>query len=365
MVARSTLYSSPGGDTTQIEMTAKYLRDLGITADVVLADKKIDYKKYDLIHFFNIIRPDDILCHMKRDKPFVVSTVFVEYSEFDKIARSGLSGLLFKILTPSQIEYFKCIARFLLKRDKIKSNYFLFRGQMKSISYIAERAKLLLPNSHNEYKRLESHLHKNFPYRKVVNAIDPNIFNDSVIEDKNFKDHILMVARIEGLKNQLNVIKALGGTKYQLTIIGKPALNQIAYYNECRALASEYSNIHFVTEHIEHKKLVSIYKASKVHVLASWFETTGLVSLEAAMMGCNIVVTRKGDTEEYFKDMAYYCEPDDIDSIRDAVIKAYNEPVNPGLKSFIKKNYTWNNAAQQTLEAYYSVLYDRNLKLAS
>ncbi len=366
MVARSTLYSCPGGDTTQIEMTAKYLRRFGVIADIVLANQKIDYVKYDLIHFFNIIRPDDILCHIKKDMPFVVSTVFVEFSEFDKVARGGLSGRFFKILNPAQIEYFKCIARFLLKRDKIKSNYFLFKGQMKSISYIAERAKLLLPNSHNEYKRLENQLNKHFPYKKIVNAIDPNIFNEAVVEDKNFKDHILIVGRIEGLKNQLNVIKALAGTQYQLTIIGKPALNQMSYYHECRNLASKYSNIHFITEHIDHKKLVTIYKAAKVHVLASWFETTGLVSLEAAMMDCNIVVTRKGDTEEYFADMAYYCEPDNIDSIKHEIIKAYHDPVNPRLKSFIKNNYTWDNAAKQTLEAYYTVLYDENrLPLAS
>ena len=128
----------------------------------------------------------------------------------------------------------------------------------------------------------------------------------------------------------------------------------------------KYSNIHFLTEHIDHKKLVTIYKAAKVHVLASWFETTGLVSLEAAMMDCNIVVTRKGDTEEYFADMAYYCEPDNIDSIKHEIIKAYHDPVNPRLKSFIKNNYTWDNAAKQTLEAYYTVLYDENrLPLAS
>jgi glycosyltransferase involved in cell wall biosynthesis len=356
MIARSTLYSSRGGDTTQIEMTAKYLRKLGVIADVVFADEKIDYEKYDLIHFFNIIRPDDILCHIKRNKPFVVSTVFVDFSEFEKSARSGISGLLFKILTPSQIEYLKCIARFLVKGNKIKSRYFLFNGQLKSVLYVAKNAKLLLPNSHNEYNRLENQLQKKFPYKKIVNAIDPQVFNDSVVGNKNYEDHILMVGRIEGIKNQLNVIKALIGTKYQLTIIGKPALNQMSYYWKCYNLASKYSNIHFIDEHVEHEKLVAIYKAAKVHVLASWFETTGLVSLEAAMMDCNIVITRKGDTEEYFKDMVYYCKPDDIESIREAIIKAYDAPVNPILKSFVKENYTWDNTALQTLDAYYSVL---------
>lgn len=356
MIARSTLYSNPGGDTTQIEMTAKYLRSLGVKADVVLADKKVTYEQYDLIHFFNIIRPDDILCHLKEDKPFVISTIFVEFTEFDNAARRGFGGFICKLMGPWESEYLKSIGRFLFKGDKIKSGYFLFRGQYRSVSYVAEKARLLLPNSHSEYKRLEKKLKKSFPYKKIVNAIDPDVFHDAVTENKAYKDHILIVGRIEGGKNQLNVIKALKGTQYQLTMIGRPAINQMSYYHECHKLASGCSNIHFVEEYVDHEKLVSIYKAAKVHVLASWFETTGLVSLEAAMMDCNIVITRKGDTEEYFKHLAFYCEPDDVDSIKEAIIKAYHSPFNYQLKSLIKENYTWDNAARQTFEAYQSVI---------
>lgn len=352
MIGRSTLYFSPGGDTTQIEMTAKYLKELGVTVDIALSDKKIIYDKYDLIHFFNIIRPDDIICHIKTNKPFVVSTIFVEFSEFDKMARRGFAGLIFKILTPWQIEYFKAIARYLVKGDKIKSRYFFFHGQFNSILYIAKNARLLLPNSQSEYKRLEKLLRKSFPYKKIVNAVSTDVFSDSVIENEEYKNHIIIVGRIEGGKNQLNVIKALAGSNYQLTIIGKPAVNQMSYYHECQKVASGYSNIHFIEEHLEHEKLASIYKAAKVHVLASWFETTGLVSLEAAIMGCNIVITKKGDQEEYFKDMAYYCEPDDVASIKKAILMAFNENVNDKLKSYILENYTWEKAAFQTLESY-------------
>jgi len=99
-----------------------------------------------------------------------------------------------------------------------------------------------------------------------------------------------------------------------------------------------------------------LYKAAKVHVLPSWFETTGLSSLEAGAMGCNIVVTRKGDTEEYFKDMAYYCEPDDVESIRNAVLQAYTNPVNPYLQDYIFSHYTWKDTAEQTLQAYQLIL---------
>lgn len=356
MIGRNTLYSSPGGDTTQIEMTAKYLNRLGVLADISLAGSKINYDLYDLIHFFNIIRPDDILCHLETRKPFVLSTIFVEFSEFEKMARRGLTGFIFKILTAWQIEYVKSVARYLVKGDKIKSAYFLFHGQFKSMKYAAKKASLLLPNSHSEYRRVENSLRTKFPYKKIVNAIDANIFNEEAGTNEDFKDHVLMIGRIEGRKNQLNVIKALVGLPYQLTIIGKPALNQMSYYRECQQTASSHANIHFIEEHLEQNKLAGIYKAAKVHVLASWFETTGLSSLEAAAMGCNIVITKKGDTEEYFGEMAFYCEPDDVQSIRNAVLKAFETPRNCRLKSFVLQNYTWEKTALQTLDAYKTVL---------
>jgi glycosyltransferase involved in cell wall biosynthesis len=355
MISRSTLYNSPGGDTIQIHMTAKHLRELGVEVDILTSENNVDYEKYDLIHFFNIIRPDDIVHHLQKNRPYVISTIFVDYSEFDKTARSGISGLIFKLLNPYHIEYIKCIARFILRRDTLKSSYFLLNGQFRSILHIARNAKLLLPNSHSEYRRFQKAF-GDFPYKKVVNAVNPDIFNDSVIPDEAFRDHVIVVGRIEGIKNQLNVIKAMMNTEFQLTIIGKSSLNQKTYYQACRKLAEGYANIHFLEEQVDHRRLASIYKAAKVHVLASWFETTGLVSLEAGLMGCNVVVTRKGDTEEYFENMAFYCEPDNVDSIRDAIHKAYHTSPKENLKSFIRTNYTWDQTAQQTFEAYQAAL---------
>ncbi|WP_266204896.1 glycosyltransferase family 4 protein [Pontibacter kalidii] len=361
MIARSTLYKSPGGDTTQIEMTAKYLRLLGVEVAIALADETIDYTKYRLIHFFNLIRPDDILPHLSSGLPFVISTIFVDYSEFDKQARKGLSGLLFRLLSKGQIEYLKAVARYFVKGDKIKSLYFLLHGQNKSIEYILRRSELLLPNSHSEYRRLSNCTTLRPPYLKVVNAIDHQVFSASVKRNLAYDNHVLCVGRIEGLKNQLNLIKALLDTAIPLVIIGKPALNQQAYYNECRRLGATASNIQFI-EHIDHTKLASIYKAAKVHALPSWFETTGLSSLEAAAMGCNVVITEKGDTKEYFGNMAFYCEPDDVGSIKRAVIRALEAPRNSQLQAHVLQHYTWEKTARQTLRAYEHVLNSANIR---
>ena len=81
IIARSTLHTVPGGDTVQAVQTARHLKDLGVTVDVKLSNEAIDYSQYDLLHFFNIIRPADILYHSKKSgKPYVVSTISVSYT---------------------------------------------------------------------------------------------------------------------------------------------------------------------------------------------------------------------------------------------------------------------------------------------
>jgi len=356
MIARPNLYSSPGGDTTQIDMTAKHLRLLDIDVTIGLADSINDYESFDLIHFFNIIRPDDILPFtQKSNKPYVISTIYVDYLEYEKNNRKGVLGFLFKTLTGGQIEYAKAIARWLINGDKIKSRYYLIHGHKASIKKVLSKSNLLLPNSHNEYRRLTEYVKRQFNYKKVVNSIDATIFSNDVDRDERYNGHVLCVGRIEGRKNQLNLIKAMLGTNLNLTIIGKPSPNHLGYYEQCRSLAASSNNIHFI-EHINHQELVKIYKAAKVHVLPSWFETTGLSSLEAGVMSCNIVVTKKGDTEEYFDDMAYYCDPDKIESIRTQVLAAHADDLNPKLKNYILENYTWSQTAAQTLDGYKEVL---------
>jgi len=356
MIARETLYTSPGGDTVQIVSTAKYLRLLGLTVDIKLTTESIDYKEYQLIHFFNVIRPDDILCHIeKTNLPFVVSTIFVDYSEYEKKNRKGLLKLLAKVFNGDQIEYLKTVARLIKNGNRVNSFRYLISGHSASVKYVAKKAKFLLPNSVSEYRRFVKKYKFAIPYFKVTNAIDVNIFKANITPLESFRDHVICVGRIEGRKNQLNLIKALKDTNLRLTIIGKPSPNHISYFRECKKIVDSCSNMQII-EHIEQKELPAIYAAAKVHVLPSWFETTGLSTLEAAAMGCNIVVTRKGDTEEYFSDFAYYCDPENIKSIKETVIEAYNAPKNPNIKTHIFQNFNWEIAAKETLLAYKAAL---------
>jgi glycosyltransferase involved in cell wall biosynthesis len=348
IIARSTLYSVPGGDTVQAVETSRHLNELGLSVTVKLTNEPIVYEAYDLLHFFNLIRPADILFHLRKAAtPFVVSTILVDYSEYDRHHRKG-AGMLLSYFSASGIEYVKTIARWLTGKDHLCSYQYLWKGQWRSMISVIKQAKLLLPNSASEFKRLK----KNYPfasaYSVIPNGINHHLFKPDGTAIRNNR-LVICVARIEGIKNQLNLIRALNDTEFNLLLIGAYSPNQAGYYRACRSAAA--ANVTFIG-HLPQINLLAYYQQAKVHILPSWFETTGLSSLEAAAMGCNIVITDKGDTREYFGDDAFYCNPGDPADILKAVKQASLAPVDKKLSEKIFNNYTWKQAAEETYKAY-------------
>lgn len=353
MIARTTVYSVRGGDTTQIIETARQLKKLGILIEIKLANEIIAYDNFDLIHFFNITRPADILFHVRKSgKPFVVSTILINYSEYDKQHRTGIAGALLRFLSTDGAEYLKTISRWIIGRDKLVSFSFIWKGQQRVIIEILKRASLVLPNSLSEYERLKQQYDCTPRYIVVPNGIDPDLFtfDPTIKKDPNL---VLCVARIEGIKNQLNLIKALNSTNYKLLLIGTFAPNQGGYFQSCKEKAA--ANIQFIGQ-LSQKELIQYYQMAKVHVLPSWFESTGLSSLEAAAMGCNIVITEKGDAKEYFGNDAFYCDSGIPESIYKAVELAASVRTNTSLQNKVLSQFTWQQAAIKTIAAYKEVL---------
>ncbi|HSU27764.1 MAG TPA: hypothetical protein VLJ68_05240, partial [Chitinophagaceae bacterium] len=77
---------------------------------------------------------------------------------------------------------------------------------------------------------------------------------------------------------------------------------------------------------------------------------------EAAASFCNIVITDKGYTRDYFGEDAFYCDPGDPGSIYKAVENAAQSPLPEKLSEKIITRYTWEEAASVTLHAYKKVL---------
>ncbi len=350
MLARSNLFTDPGGDTVQVQCTAHELRQLGCTVDINPIPAR--YDRYGIVHFFNLITPQVILRHIpKLHCPFVVSPIYVRYGEYEGLHRGGALGLLNRTLPPDGIEYVKTVGKWVLRKGPPGNIHYLLRGHWRSMRLIMEKAACLLPNSTSEYRRLQADFGIEKPYVVVPNGVDAGRFKPPTVRERA---GVLCVGRIEGRKNILNLIRAINPTGLPLYLIGAPAVNQPRYKAACRREAGR--NVHFLGP-LPQEELVAHYARARVHALPSWFETTGLVSLEAAICGCNLVVGDRGDVRDYFQNDAWYCEPGDPVSIQAAIEKAYQAPPgNRRLVARIKTEYTWQRAAAHTMAAYEQAL---------
>jgi len=218
---------------------------------------------------------------------------------------------------------------------------------------------LLLPNSNAEARQLME-LFDVAPDRIhiVPNGADPR-FAQGMPEPfgclTGGTGFVLCAGRIEPRKNQLQLIRSLRGAGVQLVILGDVVPGHESYLADCAREAD--SHVQFIPR-LDHGDtlLADAYAACGCLALTSWFETPGLVALEAAMQGTPLVLPAGGCAEEYFGPMATYVNPNDLPGIRRAVLEAVNCPRSSELAQIVQTCYSWNAAAAATREAYERIL---------
>lgn len=358
--SRTTLYSTPGGDTIILHKTAEALRLLGCDVTISLDfDHPLD--GYDIVHLFNLTRPQETYYQARRATklgiPVILSPIYVDYTEADRAARGPLQRLMFRSISRSKAEFLKMLARSFSNGELNRGTAaILVKGFRAAQRDLIEMSSVLLPNSDSETARIRQDFPEAVEVRNVVVpiAVDPTLFNPNFpAPAPEFIDCILSVGRIERRKCQLELVRALKGTGLRLVLVGKPGPNQMAYFAQIKR---EMDSTVTIIDHVDQPCLRQYYAACKVHALVSWMETAGMSSLEAAAMGANIVITDKGDTRDYFGDLAYYCSPDSEASIREAVLRAHSAPRSTLLQERVLNNYTWTHAAQGTFAVYCDVM---------
>jgi len=128
-----------------------------------------------------------------------------------------------------------------------------------------------------------------------------------------------------------------------------------------RDLCSKISgNRLLVIDHLSQAELASAYAASGVHVLPSWMETCGLVSLEAALSGTPLVGSTFGHELEYLEGDAWYADPGDPASIQRAVVAALQAGRHcrqtQRMKRKVLERFNWEQTVDATERLYQRVL---------
>ena len=105
---------------------------------------------------------------------------------------------------------------------------------------------------------------------------------------------------------------------------------------------------------VKDEELTSLYNRAKVFALPSLNEGVGLVALEAAVCGCNIVITNLGGPKEYYEDgSAEFVNPYDIDDIGKAVLRALdNNNTQPQLRETLIKKYNVSACVDHLIDLY-------------
>ena len=345
---RESYLSNRGGDTYQFLKTKEYLEKYkDVEIEIVHSVSELEKLEVDLVHVFNIQTCEFtnaiIEAAKKRNLKVVMSTIFWT-------REATYVNVCSKITTNFKLVY---KLNGLSKVVAYMRHWETYKPYKKSLL----GCDMILPNSDTEGMLLVKEHKVKVEQIVVPNCIDIKLKSDSVVENlpENF---VLEVARIEPTKNQLGVVMALMNHKeIPLYFIGKQNDCHRKYIQKVKELGEKRGNTYFIEE-MPQEELVAYYKAAKVHVLPSFRESPGLVSLEALFYKTNIVVSNERfcPTKYYkFDEYAYICNPYSIDSIKDAIVQAYqNEIIEVEDEYFSFINY--KNAAKLTREAYMKVL---------
>lgn len=139
-------------------------------------------------------------------------------------------------------------------------------------------------------------------------------------------------------KNVIRLIQAANKYHFKLVLAGNPGTQE-----DLDLLKKEIGNnpnieiLGFISE----EKKIELYSKAKVFALPSICEGVGIVAVDAAYCGCNIVITNDGGPKEYYNKLAIEVSPYSIDEIGQACnIFLEGKTFQPTLSEHIKNNYS-------------------------
>ncbi|MBX7131571.1 MAG: glycosyltransferase family 4 protein [Fimbriimonadaceae bacterium] len=348
IVNREDAYTAMGGDTVQMDQTARHLRELGVEVEIGIgAQPEERFREFDLVHLFNLQTFDFTASQLRAAKDagrkVAVSTIWWDFAVEEVLDRSPKWRLARKVFGTR-------IARAWAQR-RIERQAYDQRAVHRSILTDSD---MLLPNSDSEAVGLRALASFTTPIHVVPNGIDPHPEVDregaqAVLEAHGLKPDafILIAARVEPVKNQLAYIRAIAPSGLTVACAGAP---RPGYAEECAAAGA------ILLGQQPSPVLHGLYALCRLHALPSLRETPGLASLEAALAGAPIVSTEVGSARDYFGDRADYVDPHSLRSMLSATRRALSRPRSQVLSEHVANHFTWRRAAEETLKAYTQTL---------
>lgn len=310
------------GIRMQALMWKEALEKKGNTVDLINAWGNYNWKEYDVIHIFGGGAVLDFIPSLfNRNENIFLSPIIDTDQSYFKYKLASFWGCERLRLVSSNY-------KLRLVKNKIKR--FLTRTKYENF---------FLTNSYG------------VPQDKV--DIVPLSFRNNLDNEKvNVKkeDFCLHVSSFtQSRKNVMRLIDAAIKYKFKLIIAGSYGSEKA--FEPFKKKIEENKNIEYVGFATD-DMLNDLYARAKVFALPSTYEGVGLVALEAAVAGDEIVITNVGGPKEYYANLAFFVNPYSIDEIGKAVLMAMHGGNQPQLSKNIVKNYNLDICVKKLIDCY-------------
>lgn len=330
-----------GGDLVQLRETVAGLRAEGI--DAIAASLSEAPDEIDIVHLYNVQLPDQLLSAneaARRRWPnaaFVISPILAKTSLDAFRSREPLIVAKAARAIVGDIVRAARARRALASADAVIVNSEGERGALKRLFGVADGVV-----AHNGVTI------ERWPAR--TGSVDRPGLARRLGLDPGSAVLIACVGRLEPLKNQVSLIRAIdhvpGGGLALVGPDGHPS-----YSARVHALAASRPGRVVLTGSMDQAALASVLSDIDVHVLPSFRESFGLVNLEAAACGCEVVADRSGYTREWMGDAVAYADMASPTSIAAAIAEVQTRPRQPRLRTLVER-LTWRAAARAVAECY-------------
>lgn len=176
-------------------------------------------------------------------------------------------------------------------------------------------------------------------------------YEENLPQKEDFVFHMSLFTQPR--KNVIRLVQAAKKYGFRLKIAGNPGTEEA--YKTFMKTVNNAPNIE-VLGFISEEEKIDLYKRAKVFALPSVSEGVGIVAVDAALYGADIVITNIGGPKEYYNGMAEIINPYNVDEIGQACLKLLNgKTYQPELRKYINENYSLNAVANKLIEVYKSL----------
>lgn len=318
---------STNGIKSQAITWANALRNKGYQVDLIDTWGYYDWPSYDAIHFFgNGSWVNTIRTYLSKKNPKCVYSPIYDPNSFLESKSQQIQKQISK-LTHGKWNcalYNVCREYQGYKKILVRTDH--EHEMIKKLFDVPEKVIAKVPLSYSHILKYE----ENLPPKE------------------DFVFHMSLFTQPR--KNALRLVQAAQKYKFKLKIAGNPGTKEA--YQEFMKAINNAPNIEVLGFISEEEKL-DLYRRAKVFALPSISEGVGIVAVDAALYGADIVVTNIGGPKEYYNGMAEIVNPYNVDEIGQACIRLLNgKTYQPELRKYINENYSLDTIAELLINIY-------------